>query len=952
MPLTITTSGYIEVWREGAFVSRHTVETKAVESALAHSEEWGDGDYEFRFPNKVLMSRLGKTVVPFRWSTVTVSFTQGTAATVNLATFITNLQNRTLTYSALSALPTGVTLSSAGIVSYNGTSPVANASVQFRATSGGFTAEASATTVAITGVVVQPPTNTSPVWVTPAALASVQAGANFSFTLTATDAENNPITFSGTPTVGTLTPGVQSGGTRSVVWAGTAPATGPISVTIDATDVQPLAQVTGLTASASSTTVQLTWTAVTNATFYQVERSLTGTGAWALVSSPTASSYLDTGRTPATTYHYRVRANNATQQGEYSATRSATTIAGSSNWATRSTGAGVVWAHPFTSQAEVDYHLDMANTAVNPSGTAPGGYTLNTATTFGVHHETLNAFRIVTTGTESGYGIRIRALGGRLAADINSTQMSFDITDASQWPDPANVEAAYYFVAIHADATNTQYYPVGATPGSKGWKECVVVRQVTGNTVYLAARGCQYGESASGGGIAAKAFRAGCPVGKDVHGGWGRTFMPLDAASSGKGVADPAAGGTINRRTKAARVKTNDGYYADPYYATHSEFESWPSGDPTGAFDGDDFWIQFRAYIDPERIAADVPGGKFFFIDCHQGGGEQQIVGAGPTEVLLTGLPPGYPVRWGAPASLFGNFGAEDYGPDGILQPFTNADGSISSLAPGVCQTSNLSGCYPWPLGEWFTCKVHVRPGYTKDSPCPLPSANAGLDTADALVVDDTYFTPVNNGTTIQFETTLPPLFQYLPNTTNPGLDGGTFNRHSPGYFTGGGWQFDWPTGGTWPAAASQFEGGTGRPAVCSACTIETHAGGVQRMLWTFVRKGTSLLPAGTPAAGHKMQMDVFDHDLAFPADYRRHELDMWIKRAGQAPVQVYGIKDYMVVFGTGDNKFSENPPAYSEFKPTAYGNVWDNLAPHPTCTFYDFGDIIFSTSDIPWPTD
>lgn len=51
-------SGYIEVWRDGALVSRHRVEREAVESALAHSESRGDGDYELRFPPvKVIVRR-------------------------------------------------------------------------------------------------------------------------------------------------------------------------------------------------------------------------------------------------------------------------------------------------------------------------------------------------------------------------------------------------------------------------------------------------------------------------------------------------------------------------------------------------------------------------------------------------------------------------------------------------------------------------------------------------------------------------------------------------------------------------------------------------------------------------------------------------------------------------------------------------------------------------------
>jgi hypothetical protein len=100
------------------------------------------------------------------------------------------------------------------------------------------------------------------------------------------------------------------------------------------------------------------------------------------------------------------------------------------------------------------------------------------------------------------------------------------------------------------------------------------------------------------------------------------------------------------------------------------------------------------------------------------------------------------------------------------------------------------------------------------------------------------------------------------------------------------------------------------------------------------------------------MQMDVFNTNLAFPSYYRVHEVDLWVKRAGQAPVQVYGIENYMIVMGTGVNKFGVNPPAYSEFKPTGYGNVWDNQQPIPTCAYFRFADIIFSQGPIPWPED
>ncbi len=79
---------------------------------------------------------------------------------------------------------------------------------------------------------------------------------------------------------------------------------------------------TSFTASVSSTSaVVLTW--VDNTTLetgYAVERSLTGTGGWTLVTTTAANAvtYTDTGLSQATRYHYRVRAINANTSSSYS----------------------------------------------------------------------------------------------------------------------------------------------------------------------------------------------------------------------------------------------------------------------------------------------------------------------------------------------------------------------------------------------------------------------------------------------------------------------------------------------------------------------------------------------------------------------------------------------------------------------------------------------------------
>lgn len=62
MPISFTgasgiasTSRYIEVYRGSVYVSRHSDQFEAVEAAYNHAEEHGEGTYELRFPNKMLV---------------------------------------------------------------------------------------------------------------------------------------------------------------------------------------------------------------------------------------------------------------------------------------------------------------------------------------------------------------------------------------------------------------------------------------------------------------------------------------------------------------------------------------------------------------------------------------------------------------------------------------------------------------------------------------------------------------------------------------------------------------------------------------------------------------------------------------------------------------------------------------------------------------------------------
>jgi fibronectin type 3 domain-containing protein len=89
---------------------------------------------------------------------------------------------------------------------------------------------------------------------------------------------------------------------------------------------------TGLAATAaSSSQINLSWTASSGATSYAILRSTTSGGPYSSVGTATTTSFSNTGLAASTTYYYVVTASNGTCSSGNSAQASATTQAGSSN---------------------------------------------------------------------------------------------------------------------------------------------------------------------------------------------------------------------------------------------------------------------------------------------------------------------------------------------------------------------------------------------------------------------------------------------------------------------------------------------------------------------------------------------------------------------------------------------------------------------------------------------
>ena len=129
---------------------------------------------------------------------------------------------------------------------------------------------------------------------------------------------------------------------------------------------------TGLQALAGYGLVNLNWTASAGATNYNVERS-TSSGAEALITTTTATNYVDTGLTNGTTYYYEISAQNLLGQSGNSGEVKATPVAP----APGSYEAAVVGVHPLAYWPLAETNGAVAYDLVGGhNGTYVGGVTL------------------------------------------------------------------------------------------------------------------------------------------------------------------------------------------------------------------------------------------------------------------------------------------------------------------------------------------------------------------------------------------------------------------------------------------------------------------------------------------------------------------------------------------------------------------------------------------------
>jgi len=123
-------------------------------------------------------------------------------------------------------------------------------------------------------------------------------------------------TFSGALTLATLPAGYS--GTLNTA------TNGQVVVVITTTNAQPPAAPTNLVATAGNSLVSLSWYPSFTATNYDLKRSLTNGGTYAVISSTAATNYTDAQVTNGTTYYYVVSAVNTNGEGANSVQAAAT----------------------------------------------------------------------------------------------------------------------------------------------------------------------------------------------------------------------------------------------------------------------------------------------------------------------------------------------------------------------------------------------------------------------------------------------------------------------------------------------------------------------------------------------------------------------------------------------------------------------------------------------------
>lgn len=561
-----------------------------------------------------------------------------------------------------------------------------------------------------------------------------------------------------------------------------------------------------------------------------------------------------------------------------------------SDWLARSKSTGVVWAHDFRSDAEVDNFIKTP-----------------TDLKIGIHHPSMMAHRTTADGVTGGGCLEVLNIGSSLAQPVTAGDTRIVLTDARDFPGVATAAAAY---EVTIQSTEPRM------------KEVVLVVGKQDNTL-IVERGRIFPEPLKFQNQGkSTAWAAGAAIGADSDGGWARPLSALIAGDNGLAKDDPAAEGRLKRREfrkgrslSESIFNFRTGYYGHADY--HRFYHSW-NGE-ADVWDGNELFLQFRVKIDPRRLDPGNEGaGKLWFLHMMGKGGAQQLVMNSPSVGKQR-------------FSIFTNYGSA---PNSRLtgQGADNTDGKYESYMPNSkwergCVTGDTSGCWEWPLGEWVTLLLHVKPGHDNDFMYPLPGeVSKGFN---LISVDTSVFRPANDGAVLEFETNAVPVRDTFR------FEGAKSNQVE-NYFLG--WRLRF--------MASDSLSTTNQYKVIDYRVVNGRA----RWRVTGI-KGADTMSPDVPNGGDRIRVEWAS---ASDATYADTTVEVWAKRQGdQGYSALFSQADLPWIFGDASSGVYElHPPGFNCFQPTGYQNVQDGMTPPRKTYWYRFDQIILSKQFIPAPID
>lgn len=445
--------------------------------------------------------------------------------------------------------------------------------------------------------------------------------------------------------------------------------------------------VTGVT----GTTITLDWAdnshPVSN---YKVYRSTDGSN-YSLIASPSSSTYPDSGLTAGTTYYYKVSAVTAYGESAQSSAVSQATTSTGPDWIQNLPS--ITFTRGVTGQT-FDFYPTYLNT--------------NNSVNITVETGTLPAeIRIVSSPTPR------LAYDGTGSGSI-SAQLSFRVstTAAADWQSRISGPNVlwYHDFTNAAEVNNFRWVATyGNDPNAVGTSYSGNLRHITSDGI---TGGCLEIIRPAGNGS------------DSLH--WIRPLSALQGSGNGRGVNDPAASGTTTVRAWNPNNRSQAEQFFNGYYG-HSIYHG------AGTYDGDEFYVQIRCKMDPNRIAtatnrANTTGKFIWFTRSDRSLTSQEMV-------FYSYGPPG-------------NQGQQNYLRGYLHSPVESASNFVDfsqfdSPDNGRIQPGNTVAQDWYYTGGWDTLLFRVkagREGVTRDAILQIWAIKAGQEAQGYVLVYDMTF--------------------------------------------------------------------------------------------------------------------------------------------------------------------------------------------------------------------